>query len=179
VHITFDVDITEVEQAWNEALNKVSDGITRGVRMGVDEGVAEAKSRHEFKTGSGELASSIRGHVEVATRGGAVGVIEATAKHASYVEYGTQPHEIRPKVGEGFKGPMRRGQSRRDKYDIGTTRVALRWTTNGTVHFARVVHHPGSRPYAFMGLALQKAERVLLREVEVSVAEAQKIMERD
>ena len=37
-----------------------------------------------------------------------------------------------------------------------------------------MVKHPGTKPDGFMGRAYHKAERVLLREVEVGLAELQR-----
>jgi hypothetical protein len=54
--------------------------------------------------------------------------------------------------------------------------VALRWTEGGRVFFASVVHHPGGKPYPFMGPAVQKAERVIEREVDIAIAEVADIM---
>ena len=106
----------------------------------------------------------------------AEGVIEATRPYASFVEEGTAPHEIRPKEGEGFEGPLQKGQSRRKKDDIGTHRVALRWVDGGTTHFAKVVHHPGTPSLPFIGPAVLKAERVIVREVEIAEARVADLM---
>ncbi len=48
------------------------------------------------------------------------------AKYASFVEYGTQPHVIKPKK-----------------------RKALRWEEEGQQFFAKKVFHPGNKPYPF------------------------------
>ena len=176
---TIDLDLSGVQRDWNEALGVLSDGIRRGVKMAIDEGIAEAKSNHEYRDQTGTLTRSMRSRMGTSTRGGAEGYMVALAKHASYVERGTRPHDIRPKEGEGFKGPMRRGQSRRDSRDIGTHRVALRWTQGGRVRFAKVVHHPGSRPYAVLGMGYLKAERVLQREIEIAQEKMAAIMNRD
>lgn len=173
-----EIDTSEVERDWPEALGVISDGITKGVERGVTEAAAEARATHRFKSQSGALESSIRGYLETTTRGGAVGVIEATAKHASFVENDTKAHEIRPKAGEGSMGPLREGQGRRKKGDIGTHRVALRWQEGGSSHFAAVVQHPGTQGQPFMGPATQKAERVIEVEVELAVVRAAEIMER-
>lgn len=174
--ITCEIDTSELERDWARSCNVLSDGVRRGVAMGVAEGAAEARSSHAYKDRTGALTKSIQGRVEVSAPGAAEGVIEALEPYASFVEEGTQPHEIRPKAGEGSVGPLRRGQSRRTKTDIGTHRVALRWTEGGQVFFARVVHHPGGKPYPFMGPAVQKAERVIEREVDIAIAEVASIM---
>lgn len=65
--------------------------------------------------------------------------IEARTSYAMYVHEGTKPHDIRPK------------------------RVStLRWVTAGSmyggggIHFAKLVHHPGTRAQPFMRRALQE-----------------------
>lgn len=59
--------------------------------------------------------------------------IEARTSYAMYVHEGTRPHEIRPK------------------------RVStLRFIAGGEIHFAKVVHHPGTRGVFFMKRALEE-----------------------
>lgn len=154
--LTFEIENeAEVRAAWAEALGKISDGIGRGVRLGVEEGAAEARRVHRYKDRTGKLTASTRGRMETVTRGGAVGILQATRRYASYVEGGTRPHVIVPKK-----------------------KRALRWVDEAGVHFAKRVHHPGTQPFPFMGPALLKAERVILREVEIGVVEAQRVMDR-
>ena len=50
------------------------------------------------------------------------------APHGVYVEFGTAPHQIRPKSSTG----------------------SLRFTINGRVIYAKVVNHPGTRPQPFV-----------------------------
>jgi hypothetical protein len=177
-----EIDTSDMERAWDAAAGALAEGITRGVERGVEAGADEARSRHPYKEGTGALTGSIRGYLErAAVRGAggeAVGVLEAGAKHASWVESGTQPHDIYPKQGQGFVGPLPKGQGRRNKKDIGTHRVALRWQADGQTHFASMVHHPGGKPYPFMGPAVLKAERVIEVEVELAAERVAEIMER-
>ena len=172
--------LDDLDRDWADACSALSDGAQRGVRMGVAEGAAEARSVHRYRDRTGALTASTVGRVDVSTKGGAEGVIEATAGYASFVEEGTAAHDIRPKAGEGMKGPTQRGQSRRTKGDIGTHRTALRWTdSGGETHFARLVHHPGAPSMPFIGPAALKAERVMVREAEIAEVEAARIMDRD
>jgi hypothetical protein len=173
-----EIDTSEVEREWAEALSVLARGINTGVERGVTDGAAQARSSHPYQDHSHALTSSIRGYLERGAVGEAVGVIEAGAKHASFVESGTAAHDIYPKAGNGTMGPLRKGQSRRSKTDVGTHRVALRWESNGEIHFAAMVHHPGSRPMPFLGPAVQKAERVIEVEVELAAERVRQIMER-
>jgi hypothetical protein len=54
------------------------------------------------------------------------------APYGLFLEVGTRAHIIRPKRQGGW----------------------LRFVSNGQVRFARVVHHPGTRPYAYLRRAL-------------------------
>ena len=119
-------DVTEFNRA-------VSDGLRRGVEQACREGAAEARATHRFQNRSHALEDSIDGHLVASTPGAALGVIEATAKHASFVEGGTRPHDIRAK---------------------GKT---LAFEAGGGTVFAKAVHHPGTAPDGFMGRAYQKA----------------------
>jgi hypothetical protein len=170
--------IDDLERDWNDALGAISDGINKGVADGVAEGAQEARATHRWTTQTGATERGIRGVVVTATRGGAEGYIESAAEHSSFLEEGTAPHEIRPKEGSTFEGPLRPGQGRRGTSDIGTTRRALRWTSGGETRFAVVVHHPGTQPSPFMGPALLKAERVIEREVEIAEEKAARILDR-
>jgi hypothetical protein len=156
----FEVNIeglSELETAWGRVVNRLRQSAARGVILAVKEGAHEARSRHSFRSRSGALEKSIHGvwfgWTEGATR--FTGVIRATAKHAGFVEYDTKPHII-------------------------TVRSAawLHWEEpQGDHHFAKVVHHPGTRGQPFMHLAYFKAERVLMREAEIAAAEAQGILD--
>lgn len=73
--------------------------------------------------------------------------------YAAYVEFGTKPHVIRPKPGRvgknGRPAALAWGGSRRL---TGTLRSGSKAT-----HFARLVHHPGTKPKPFLGPAMTKA----------------------
>lgn len=146
----------DLQRDWIEACGVLSDGARRGVAQGVEEGAAQARASHPYRDRTGALTASTRGRVDVSTRGGAEGVIEATAPYASFVESGTEPHEIR---------------ARRAR--------ALHWVDADGDHFARRVQHPGARQMPFIGPAAQKAERVMVREIEIAIVAATRIVERD
>ena len=172
-----DVDTRDLESSWRDALDELSRGMVTAVRNATTEGAAEARTVHTYKDQTGALTKSIKGALTESGRGYAEGYIRAGDKKASWIEDGTAPHRILPKAGEGI-GPLRQGQSRRSSKDIGTHRTALRWRgADGVTHFARVVNHPGGKSYPFMGPAALKAERVLVRDMEISIERVRKIME--
>lgn len=77
---------------------------------------------------TGELRESLSVRVE-----GDRVLVGPTASHAAYVEFGTAPHEIRPKK------------------DGGT----LRWTQGGVTYYAKVVRHPGTKAQPFVRPAFE------------------------
>lgn len=81
-------------------------------------------------------------HVSAVT---ATSVSTQAAAAARWLEFGTKPHIIRPKVAKvlAWGGPRRL---------TGTLREGASAT-----HFAMVVHHPGSKPYPFMMPGARKA----------------------
>lgn len=91
--------------------------------------VGEQKRLSPVKTGN--LRRSI--HVGRVTAREAETI--ASADYAGYVEFGTRPHEIRPRV-----------------------KRVLRWKSGTGYRYARVVKHPGTRAQPFM---LPGAERAI------------------
>ena len=174
VSFTVDIDTSDLERAWAKSLTVLSDGIRQGVADGVTEGAQEARTVHRYKDRTGALTASTVGRVEVSAPGGAVGVIEATKPYASFVEEGTAAHEIRPKLGAGVEGPLQKGQRRRGR---GAERAMLHWEDDNGHHFARKVNHPGTPSLPFIGPAVLKAERVIVRDVEVAIAKVATIMD--
>lgn len=83
---------------------------------------------------AGEFRDSIRAQRSL---GGMAARLEfvSGAPHARFVIEGTKPHEIRPR------------QAR-----------ALYWVDSGGSHFARLVHHPGTRPNPFVRRAVRPME---------------------
>lgn len=83
--------------------------------------VEEQKRRSPVKTGN------LRRSINVGRITARSAETIARANYAAYVELGTQPHEIRPRV-----------------------RRALRWKVQGGYRFATRVQHPGTRAQPFM-----------------------------
>ena len=76
---------------------------------------------------------SMKEHIRVVASGGAapIGIIMVDHPAANFVLQGTKPHEIRP-----------------------VRRKMLRFEVHGKVVYARVVHHPGTKPNNFLLKAL-------------------------
>lgn len=171
-------NLPDVLRAFSRATDQVGEGCRRGVTMGVREGVGEMLATKTWKDRTGNTRRATRGYVTVARREGAEGVMECLAETASWLDSGTVPHVIRPKEGHRFVGPLKEGQSRRKKTDIGTHRVALRWyDAGGSPVFRGVVHHPGTTGDGWFARGVQKCERVMIREIELGVVQAQRALD--
>lgn len=83
--------------------------------------IGEQKRRAPVKTGN--LRRSI--HLGRVTARSAETI--AGANYAAFVEFGTKPHEIRPR-----------------------TKRVLRWKSGGSYRYARRVQHPGTRAQPYM-----------------------------
>lgn len=70
----------------------------------------------------------------------------ASASYAGDVEFGTKPHLIRPRNGRVLAWAATSG-----------TRLTGSARRGAAMIFARLVHHPGTRPYPFMKPGAQKA----------------------
>lgn len=97
--------------------------------------------------------------------------VRAPMKYASFVEFGTEKHDIWPKAIHGLKGPVREGQTRRatgkgpHEHIVGRG-LALRWKVGGQEIFARMVHHPGGRAIPFMEPATDYGRRYIRTFIE-------------
>lgn len=114
--------------------------------------VKEAKALVPRKTAM--LSASIH----AAVVGQASVRVAAQANYALFVERGTKPHIIRPRSGKVLAWPSatagRRlsGTARKGMFGGKAAAAALGgWT------YARVVHHPGTKPHPFLLPGAQKA----------------------
>jgi len=147
----FEAELTE---QFARAVAEVRVGMVRGVGYGARDGAAAAREGHTFTNRSGDLERSITSFVVGwANDNLYVARIIAGAKYASFVEEGTPPHFI-----------------------AGNPTLAFQW--KGEQMFLRYVNHPGSKPYPFMHLAYVKAERVVIKEIELGIERAQAILAR-
>lgn len=146
----------DLERAWGRVVAEVRTGVVRGVGNGAKDGAAEARQRHAFKNKTGKLEKSIH-HVVIGWTSDTKYEAKIIAKeqYASFVEGGTESHMI----------AGRRGGS-----------LTFEWKGE-LVHF-RYIMHPGTKPLPFMGLAYQKAERVIQREIELALERAQSALDR-
>lgn len=136
--------------AFRASLLELHDQLRRAAQRGLVDAVQEAaksaRTTPLFNDVSGALRKSI-----TETIGDLEGEVAAGtgAKHARFVECGTEPHEITP----------RRKQ-------------VLRFVQAGNVVFARKVMHPGTKARPFMGTAADVGQQVLDYGVDFYVGDA-------
>lgn len=126
--------------------------------------VRESKLLVPRKTGN--LGRSIRVIDHTATQV----TVAATANYAAFVELGTRPHTITPKAakalawsttaaGSRLSGSIRKGLKvgslglGRRGGGLGGLSISLVGSagpSSGAIQFAKVVHHPGTRPEPFL-----------------------------
>lgn len=116
----------------------------RGLKDAIEAAANSARETPLFNDVTGALRKSITERV-----GDLEGDVSANAKHARFVECGTDPHEIKPK-----------------------RKQALRFIQNGRVVFATRVMHPGTKARPFMGTAADVGQQVLDYGVDYYVGEA-------
>lgn len=146
-------DVFQAEATYERAVTRFDERVRRGLQTALDEGVREGINTRHYKDQTGLLTSRIKGFVEISTPGAAQGVLGAFTDYASFVDAGTRPHEIHGNPFLTFKAK------------------------DGTWVTTRMVRHPGTKADGFFGRAVQKTERVLLREVEVAASELQRFLD--
>lgn len=168
---TCDIDLTEFDRCVGETKRELEQGLHHAVRTAADEAVRQGK-RGRFKDKTGELRRNIHAEKLLESARGARWKVVSPEPYSIFVEDGTKEHDIWPKAVHELNGPVRNGQSRRASGDGPHEHVVgrgqfLRWKTGGRTFFARMVHHPGSPAFGYMGAAALKAERVLYRDLEL------------
>lgn len=165
--ITCTLDLSDFHRKVKQTIDTAQVGALAAARKAAQEGAAHAKAMGRFQDRTGNLRGHIYAKFVSGNDNGAKWAIISPEKYSKFVENGTAPHVILPKAQNGYSGPTRRGQTRRKDNDVGVGRGhALRWLVGGVARFARVVHHPGSKPHPFMEYAFRKAEWVIWRELE-------------
>lgn len=66
-------------------------------------------------------------------------IVRADANYAAYEEFGTRPHTIRPRNGKTLSWPA-----------AGSARLSGSVKRGGSRIYAKVVHHPGTKPHPFL-----------------------------
>lgn len=157
MRVDVDIDLSEVGIDCQTSDSTLRFGAARAVLKAAREGLAEAKTRRRYKDRTGNLTGKAYARMLVFSGQNPEAIIAWPVPYASFVDGGTQPHDITMsrRGRKGVKGGGGGGEG-------------------ATVTF----RHPGTKPDGFAGAAYLKAERVAVREVEVAVAEVQQIFSR-
>jgi hypothetical protein len=147
-----EIDFSEYDDAKRETIKEIDRLRYKVVGQASQEAVRAAKSGGRFKNQTGHLRGTIS-RISQRVIGRTVwGGFEAQAKYASFVEFGTKPHDILPLNYCVKRGrPISRITGKRVSVPHGVGRGhALRFYIGGRAIFARRVRHPGTRPDPFM-----------------------------
>lgn len=153
--LTVDFDFVELRKFKKELVGEL-ETLMRGSVVSSGIATVYKAKQGKFKDHSGQLRANISSRY-VGNRGGWFSVdVVSSMPYASFVNDGTMAHDIWPKAVHNLKGPLRSGQTRRatgkgqHEFIVGRG-LALRWKdAAGIAHFAKMVHHPGSKAIPFM-----------------------------
>lgn len=127
----------------HEGMKRFAKGVESALKRTTQAAETYAKLSRLYKSHTYGLRSSIKGQMLGPHRS----QVGAHAKYAPFVEYGTKPHEIRPKRISKVSSRGVRGSPQ-----------WLRFEQNGTIVFTKLVKHPGTKPRPFMQEARDRAE---------------------
>lgn len=148
----FYIDVSGLIRGWDRAVRALADRVTRSAEVAAKEGAEFAKTFGTFKDRTGQTRRMTRGVPIIRSRWVGSAWLESRVPHASILDGGSRPHEIRPRP----------------------PNTVLRFIgRDGSTVFARKVNHPGTKPYGYMGAGALKAERVLEREARIGAKEAE------
>lgn len=170
--IDIEFDLSDVRRRCADGNAVLRHGARDAAIAAAREGLKHAKARRRYKDRTGALTSKAYAARVLGGASEGSAVIVWPLPYAAIVDGGTRPHDIYPKKGAGFKGPVRPGQGRKGR---GSSSGLLVFQIGGRTIFARHVRHPGTTAYAFAGDAYIKAEAVLLREAEEAVRRVEAI----
>jgi HK97 gp10 family phage protein len=123
-------DISKLANALNQAAKQSGVTTQQVLISSSNELLADMQSRVPVKTGKLRTSLGIQVEGDKVTIGPNLNI----APYANYVEFGTKPHEIRPKPGN----------------------KVLVFQVNGRRVFTRLVHHPGTKPQPYVQPAFEE-----------------------
>lgn len=133
------------------------DNLQIALKIALRDVVETAKNEHRFISRSGNTERSIRSEEHFGYN--FYGVVGSSSKISLMLHKGTKPHDIKP----------RRTLMGRIK---GTNKSVLRWADGSNFHFARRVHHPGTKPDPFIYNALNTHRTEIIRRFQTAVDKA-------
>lgn len=151
------------------------DGLRAAMRKAPAVGLAEAakaleksalllerNAKVEAPVNKGGGGGSLRQSIRSGMTGRLSAFVGAFAAYAGFVETGTRPHVIRPRNKKALSFPWSRGGFQAaQRGGVGFVKAGL--TAAGRVKFhanvtLQEVHHPGTRPNAFMARAVARSK---------------------
>ena len=165
--------LDELQREWKGTfLAKLRRGVRQAVQRTVDHGakVAAAHVNRSDRTEGPHLKDVSYGRVTGAVAGGIPaieGEIVAPKPYAVFLENGTAAHIIRPRTGM-YSDPGPNKLVQRSK----KVRLLVFKGKDGQWVSAKEVHHPGTAPHPFMGVAYFASEQRLQAEVEKAIEAA-------
>jgi HK97 gp10 family phage protein len=122
-------DISQLAEALNQTAKESGFTTQQVLIQSANHILAEMEARVPVDTGKLRGSLGIRVHTDSVV----IGPNESIAPYAGYVEFGTRPHEIRPKNPKGY----------------------LVFKMNGKTVYTRLVHHPGTQPQPYVRPAFE------------------------
>lgn len=152
LNTTCTLDLSNYHALKARSINALENAAEDAANDGAAAALEHAKATTKFRDRSGALRGSIA--TAAARRAGKWwdALIQATAKHAAHVEWGTQPHIIR---------------ARR------VPNLIFWWARMGFLFVGPKVNHPGTEPTWFMSLAARRGYYAMIdsaKRVEARIA---------
>ena len=132
--LTADFEIDDLLDALDAVDDELGRVLPQALQQAGDRAAAYAKTTHDYVDRSSELTNSIAADHVIGSWAADTLAIEvaAGAPHAAAIEFGAKAHFIRAKH-----------------------RKALRIPVEGGFRFAKVVSHPGNKPFRYLSNALE------------------------
>jgi hypothetical protein len=139
---TVGLDMSGFDRARERTMESLTRGIRESTENAAREGAAEAKRVGRFKDQTGKLRGGVRAEERQETALTATWAVVSPMPYSRFVESPTKPHEIH-----------------------GNPLLQFYWPKVGRWVAFKSVKHPGTLGFPFMGPGMQKAERVLYRDL--------------
>ena len=137
-NVKLDINLKLINKELQEVEKQTLIGFRESVENTVEEIYRDILKNIPYKTGALKRSVNI-----IYKKQGQEATIEATAKHASFVEYGTRAHIIRPK-----------------------SKKALAFNSGNKMTFAKKVNHPGTKARPFMEPAFNRNAPEFIKRLE-------------
>lgn len=173
------IDMSRFKAAVKAATAQLPRNMSELVQAATEGEMQSLKSSHPYKDRSGALTASLSTKMVQTSPRRMIAALRAKASHASYVEFGTQPHIIQPKHVKGgkvgsvawSKPSVNRGGTRTNTKHLkgwtwtsnqrtrkeGAAKPMLCFFSKGRWVRVPFVHHPGTKPLWFMTQAARNS----------------------